>query len=229
MENFERYAVYYAPPAGAFADFTARWLGWDAQTGREVAFADVQGLPVPVAEITATPRKYGFHGTLKPPFRLAQGSSATALAGDLAALAARLAPVSCEGLALHRLGGFLALTPTGDTTALAALASKVVQDLDAHRRPAPPDELARRRAAGLTPSEKNNLMRWGYPYVFDDFKFHLTLSGRLDPAVADTVADCLAPHLTPLLPSPFVLSDLALFGEDDAGRFHLIHRETLSG
>ena len=70
MEEFKRYAVYYAPEPGAFANFCARWLGWDAITGAEVAHAEVAGLPCPVSELTETPRKYGFHGTLKPPFHL---------------------------------------------------------------------------------------------------------------------------------------------------------------
>ena len=70
MTHYSRYAVYYAPAPGPFAEFTARWLGWDAATGTEREHPEVPGLPLPVAEITATPRKYGFHGTLKPPFRL---------------------------------------------------------------------------------------------------------------------------------------------------------------
>ena len=229
MENFERYAVYYAPPAGDFADLAASWLGWDALRGCAVAPPQVSGLPLPVADITATPRKYGFHGTLKPPFRLADGSSADALRDDLDALAARRAPVICDGLVLRRLGGFLALTPEGDTTALAGLASDIVQSLDHHRRPAPPEELARRRAAGLTPTQEQNLARWGYPYVFEDFKFHLTLSGQLTTDVADQIAAVITPLFDAVTPRPFVVHDLALFGEDAQGRFHVLHRATLSG
>ncbi|GAA3867051.1 DUF1045 domain-containing protein [Celeribacter arenosi] len=229
MENYQRFAVYYVPPTGPFADFAARWLGWDAVTGRDMVHPDMDGLPLPVSDITATPRKYGFHGTIKPPFRLADGSSRARLESDLGRLAARLKPVECEALQLHRLGGFLALVPTGNTRDLAALAAEVVMGLDAHRRPAPPEELARRRARGLSADQESNLVEWGYPYVLDAFQFHLTLSGELDPEGAEKVAEVLEPAIMPLTPRPFSVSELTLCGAGDDGRFHVLHRYPLTG
>ena len=67
--SFTRYAIYYLPPAGALADFGARWLGWDVRRGAAAVQLDLPGL----RDATEAPRKYGFHGTLKPPFRLAEG------------------------------------------------------------------------------------------------------------------------------------------------------------
>ncbi|WP_037372049.1 DUF1045 domain-containing protein [Salipiger mucosus] len=227
MTDFSRYAVYYAPAPGAFADFTARWLGWDAATASEVPHPEVAGLPRPVSEITATPRKYGFHGTLKPPFRLA--GPLEALKIDLAALAARLAPAEMPGLALTRLGSFLALTPEGDTTGLAEIAAQTVRALDAHRAPPAEAELARRRKARLSERQEAHLLRWGYPYVMDDFRFHLTLTGRLPGDELDSVAAALEPVLMPLAPAPFRLDALCLFGEAPDGRFHLLHRYALTG
>ncbi len=227
MPEYTRFAVYYAPPPGPFADFCASWLGWDAGRGAPCAHPHIAGLPRPVAEITQTPRKYGFHGTIKPPFR--PTGTRAALERDLAALAARLAPVQMPGLALSRLGAFLALTPTGDTGPLSRLAGECVRALDAHRAPPTPDEIARRRAARLSPSQEANLDRWGYPYVMEDFRFHLTLTGRLPPAQADATQNALAPVLRPLLPEPFRVDALCLFGESCDGRFHLLHRYALSG
>lgn len=227
MQEFTRFAIYYAPEPGALADFTAAWLGWDAATGTTCPHPEVPGLPRPVAEITATPRKYGFHGTLKPPFRLT--GSRAALERDLAALAARLAPAEMPGLALSRLGSFLALTPQGDTAPLSRLAAEVVRGLDAHRASASEAELERRRKARLSPAQEENLLRWGYPYVMDAFRFHLTLSGRLPPDELEAVAQALEPVLAPLLPTPFRVAELCLFGEDHAGRFHLLHRYALAG
>lgn len=229
MEQFRRYAVYYAPDRGPFARFAAEWLGWCPLSGIEKPHPDVAGLPRPVEEITRTPRKYGFHGTIKPPFRLADRSSPEALQDDLSALARRLTPVRMEGLALKRLGGFVALVPEGDTSALAQLAGEVVEALDHHRAPAPASEIQRRRAAGLTPRQDELLMRWGYPYVMDEFRFHLTLTGKLDTDEAARTMAALDPHFTPLLPRPFALRDLCLFGEDETGRFQLIQRYALTG
>ncbi|MEC7762941.1 MAG: DUF1045 domain-containing protein [Pseudomonadota bacterium] len=229
MEDYKRYAVYYAPERGPFARFTSEWLGWCPLSATSKPHPEVAGLPRPVEEITQTPRKYGFHGTIKPPFRLAEGSSQRTLEDDLAALAQRRAPVRMDGLALHRLGGFLALIPEGDTTALEHLAADVVEALDPHRAPAPAAETARRRAAGLTPRQEELLLRWGYPYVMDEFRFHLTLTGKLTPDEAARTMAALDPHITPLLPRPFELRDLCLFGEDETGRFQLIQRYALTG
>ena len=77
--GFARYAIYWAPDPGPLADWAARWLGWDPAGGMDLVHPDLPALPRPVAEITATPRKYGFHGTVKPPFRLAEGTDAAEL------------------------------------------------------------------------------------------------------------------------------------------------------
>jgi len=229
MDEFTRYAVYAAPAPGPLADFCARWLGWDAVAGEARPHPEVPGLPAPVEQITRTPRKYGFHGTLKPPFRLAEGSDRARLEADLAALAGELPAVELEGVGLARLGGFLALVPLGDARPLARVAAEVVSQLDHHRAPASDPEREMRRAGGLTPAQETNLRRWGYPYVMDEFRFHMTLTGPLAGADATSVATALAPVLEALLPRPFRVADLCLFGEGAGGRFHLLHRYALTG
>lgn len=225
--TFTRYAIYFAPPADAeWVQFATRWLSWDMETGTEVAHPVIDG--VNIAQATAVPRKYGLHATMKPPFRLRDGQSVEALHDACAALAAKHAQVTLEGLEIARMGRFLALRPLGDKSALNALAAACVQDLDAFRAPAPQAELTQRRAAGLSPALDQNLVQWGYPYVLDAFRFHITLSGKLDKPTLATVQGALDAHLTPLLPAPFEISDLALVGEAEDGRFHLLHRYALS-
>ena len=228
MRTYHRYGVYYAPPAGsALARFGAAWLGWDAEAAREVAHPEVPGLDV--ATLTATPRKYGFHATLKPPFRLAEGQDATVLADAVAHLAGRLAPVEVPPLALRRLGRFLALVPSHPSPDLARLAAACVTKLDRFRAPADAPELARRRRAGLTPHQERNLLAWGYPYVLDDFRFHLTLSGALTEDTARAAQAVLAPLTAPFCDAPLVVREICLFGERTDGRFHLVHRYPLTG
>ena len=230
MQDYRRYAIYYAPEPGPLADFGAAWLGWDPARGAPVAHPAIDGLPAPVAELTETPRKYGFHGTVKPPFRLAEGTDAAALHAAAQDLCAARAPVRLAGLRLSRLGRFLALTPEGDAGALAALAGTVVRDLDSFRAPLTEAEIARRRPDRLSPAQRDLLDTWGYPYVFEEFRFHLTLTGPLpDDATAAAVEAALAPVLAPILPRPFTIASLCLFGEDADGRFHLLHRYALSG
>lgn len=224
---FQRYAVYYTPaPESALATFGAAWLGWDSATGQVVAHPD---MGVDVAAVTETPRKYGFHGTMKPPFRLASGQSVDALDAALAALCADAAPVTLSGLKCAALGRFLALVPDGDTHALDALAAQVVRDLDRFRAPLTEDDLARRRQRRLTAAQEAMLTRWGYPHVMEQFRFHMTLTGRLDADVRVRVVRALGPLLSELPLAPYTLTGLALLGEDAQGRFHQISRHRLGG
>ena len=226
--NFTRYAIYYAPPFDAdWARFGAAWLGWDMEAGAQVAHPDISGLDV--SAITEAPRRYGLHATLKPPFRLAAGQSPSALQQACAALSATRSPVSVNGLEIGHLGRFLALLPRGNTDGLNALAAACVTELDKFRAPLSQSELDRRRAKGLPPTQEQNLMTWGYPYVLDQFRFHITLTGRLDKSTLAKAMNLLQERLGPLLPEPFVIRDLALVGEDEEGRFHLIRRFTLGG
>jgi putative phosphonate metabolism protein len=222
--SYSRLAIYHVPHRGALADFGAAWLGWDVARGSAVVQPDLPGLH----DITMTPRKYGFHATLKPPFRLAEGRTLAELERAAAALAASLKPAPCEGLQLATLGRFLALTPFGDRAAVQRVAETCVRDLDPFRAPASEAELARRRKAGLSARQEALLTQWGYPYVMEEFRFHLTLSGQLPAEAIAGWRETLLDRL-PDLPRPFVLDAIALCGERDDGRFEVIHRYTLAG
>jgi len=216
----ERFAVYFAPPAGsALAEFGASWLGWDAQAGKAVPQPGVAGLdPEDLEKFTQSPRRYGFHGTLKAPFRLAEGTSFDDLREAVSSLAADLTVVNLGYFKLKRLGRFLALVPSERSSALETLAGRCVMDLDRFRAPAPPEETARRRKATLTPRQEDLLQQWGYPYVLDQFRFHLTLTGALDEPDLDRMEDHLSVVLTPVIGEPVVLSDLYIFGDPGDGQ-----------
>lgn len=226
MTDFRRYAVYYTPPPGALADFGAGWLGWDVAAGCRVPRQiEVEG----AEDITTTPRRYGFHATLKPPFRLAEGRTVGALAEAVADVAASTPPVREARLHMERLGPFLALVPGSDHAPFSRLGDALVRDIDPFRMPPSAAEITRRRAAGLTPAQDAHLLRWGYPYVFEEFRFHMTLSGKLDPATAERVETALAPGLAEVVPDPFEITEVTLAGEDEDGYFHELHRYTLAG
>jgi len=229
MDGYQRYALYYAPQPGPLADFAAHWLGWDAVAGTPVPHPEVPDLPRPLSALTEAPRKYGFHATIKPPFRLAQGLRGTDLHQAAATLAQTLAPVRLDGLDLTNLDGFLALTPAGDVGPLGALAGRIVTELDPLRAPLTAAEIARRLQSPLTDRHKALLDRWGYPYVLEQFRFHMTLTGNLPAAEAAVTAAILGPLLAPLVPRPCLIDSLCLFGEAADGQFHLVHRYTLSG
>ena len=227
--EFTRYALFYLPLAQAeWARFATDWLGWDALTGQPTDQPDLPALPVSVAEITRAPRKYGLHGTIKPPFRLARDTTVGDLEAACAALCRLLPAIDAGSLRLTRLGRFLALCPE-PSPMLSQLAGTCVRELDHFRAPLTPEELDKRRAANLTPRQEGNLKKWGYPHVMDDFRFHITLTGRLAKPVLTQVESVLETALGPLLPKEFRLNDLALVGERFSGDFQLIRRFELSG
>lgn len=220
----KRYAVYYAPEAGAFATAAASWLGWDPAKGSAVPQPEL-GLDLPA--LTTDPRKYGFHGTLKPPFRLADGRTPADLSAAIATLTRKLPMLEMTGLQFLDLEGFLALAPQGDTTALTDLSAEVVAQLDRFRAPSTAAEIARRHPERLSPRQRELLDRFGYPHVMEEFRFHLTLSNHLTAAGHIRLRPLAEAHFIPHLPQPFRLSDLCLFGEAADGRFHLLHRYPL--
>lgn len=226
--TYDRYAIYVTAPPGSFADKGAAWLGWDIANGQSVDQPKL-GPDLDLQAVTATPRRYGLHGTFKPPFHLAVGKSADELTTAARALCQQQKAVTLEELSVSRLGGFVALTPVGDTEPLAALAAKVVRELDGLRAQPSAAELERRRAANLTPSQDAALVRWGYPYVLENFKFHMTLSGRFPRKDAERIAEAAQNWFHGTIPAPLCISELALCGQQPDGRFIKIERLPLQG
>lgn len=222
MSSHIRFAIYYLPPEGDLARFGAEWLGWDCLTGQPAVQPDLPD----IQRITEAPRKYGFHATLKPPFHLTEGTSVEGLQAAIAELVAGQPKVTLEGLELARLGKFLALRPAGDMTALNTLAAACVTEADPFRAPPSASELERRRKAGLTPRQDALLSRWGYPYLFEEFRFHMTLSGPLTKAELTRFHGEIKRRLPPL-PRPYVIDQIALVGQRPDGLFEFLGRYPL--
>ncbi|HEY7577426.1 MAG TPA: DUF1045 domain-containing protein, partial [Acetobacteraceae bacterium] len=127
-----RVAVYYAPqPDDVLSTVSATWLGRDPLSGETVPQPDVAN----IAEITAEPRLYGFHATLKPPMHLAVGRTWQDVVAAATALAARIAPFELPSLSVHDVFGFLALRETVASEPLQALADACIEQLDPLRAP----------------------------------------------------------------------------------------------
>ncbi len=231
MTKYARYAVYWAPGAGsALARFGAGWLGWDVEAAADAPRLSVQGLPAPIEKLTKSPRRYGFHATLKPPFRLAPGTNRAALETALVELAQEVAEFEAPPLALRADLGFPSLRPSAPCAALDGLAARCVTDLDTFRAPPGDAELRRRRAAGLSESQEANLTRWGYPYVLDQFRFHVTLANRMGAKDFGALEKALAPHLNRAIGNPLHVREMCLYGDPGEARpFHLLRRFRLSG
>ncbi len=208
MAQAPRVAIYYAPEADdPLAAAGAAWLGRDAQ--RNIGLAQP---PVPdIAALTQEPRRYGFHATLKPPMRLAPGCTWFALVAAVRTIAATLPPFVLPPLHVADLHGFLALRETAHCAPLQALCDRCVAELDSFRMPPEAVELQRRRQASLSPRQDAMLDRWGYPYVFETWFFHMTLTRRLNSDEKSGTKPLAEAFFADVVAIPRQVRDICLF------------------
>jgi putative phosphonate metabolism protein len=214
-----RYAVYYAPPrSSALWQLAQSWLGRDCESGETLAPPALDGVSAEDVEAaTSSPRHYGFHATLKAPFRLAPGASLRRLHDSLGAFAAGRQPFQAPPLKVSAIGPFLALTLSTPSPEMESLAAAAVQDLDDLRAPLSEAELQRRLAGGLSPRQQELLRAWGYPYVLDEFRFHMTLTGPIaDQGLREMLQTKLAALFRPLLADPVPVGEICLYSQDSA-------------
>lgn len=222
-----RHAVYVVPAADH-----PLWAAGCDWLGRP---RDGVAAGAPVRAGVATPWRYGFHATLKAPLRLGPACDEAGWIAAVQALARRHRAFLLPPLRVARLGGFLALRPESAPAAghpLRRLADDAVCALDAWRAPLSPAEQQRQLRAARTPRQQDQVARWGYAHVLDDWRFHLTLSDDLaatDPARLDALAAEARAHFAPALAVPLACSELGLFVEPSPGApFECRHRLALS-
>jgi putative phosphonate metabolism protein len=215
-----RYAIYYAPPEdSALRAFGRRWFGRDGGSGHEFGLPGFSRARLDV--LTASSRIYGFHATLKAPFRLrpAINPDAAELRAAVEAFAKRHAPALAPPLRPCAIHGFLALMPGGPAPVVNRVAADCVRAFDPFRAPLTHAELAHRRAAGLSLSQSALLARWGYPYVMEQFRFHLTLTDRIaNAAERMAVLQRILPLVAPFRFAPFRVDQICLYRQDEPGQ-----------
>ena len=197
----ERFAIYFAPARdSALGEAAEVWL----------AQPDLQAISV-------SARRYGFHATMKAPMGLVDGMDRTALEMALTEFASAHAPVLLGRLAPTPLGGFLALIAVPQPQAIIDFAATVVTAFERFRAPLSTEELARRLKAPLTPRQIELTHAYGYPYVLEQFLFHMTLTDRLEPAASAMMRERAVAWFGAALSQPILLDRLVLFHEAEAG------------
>ena len=228
-----RFAIYYAPPAASpWWRAGCQWLSRDPETGAALTPPVVPALAersLDVPALSRAPRRYGWHGTWVAPARAAEGISFDAIVEHARTWAGRQHPfdLAVEVAALER---FVAIRPatTDGATAMRALAADALRAFAPLR--AQPSEADRRRRLGasLTARQRELLDQWGYPYVLDEFRFHMTLSDAIEADERQALIDWWRARLVDLGPlpidgaalyvepcpgEPFVLAERLPFGE----------------
>jgi putative phosphonate metabolism protein len=226
-----RYAIYFTPPQNdPLTRAAANWLGRDPFGGPVSPPARRGSLTAEEnAYHTAAARRYGFHATLKSPFALAEGESEDGLRTALDHFATATAPVILPRVVVSRIDGFFAITPFERSHGLDRLAGDIVTVFDTYRAPMTERDIERRNPDRLRPDELKNLYLWGYPYVFERFRFHMTLTGRVSDVEAPRVEQAILEHFGPLLEEPLEIDTLALFVEPEPGAPFMVRSSHLLG
>jgi putative phosphonate metabolism protein len=223
MTTYPRYAIYFAPEPGSVLDrFGAELLGYDVHQGADVPFPSGMKLPSEWHEMTQDPRKYGFHATLKAPMALAQGKSEGQLIAACAAFAGAPRTIPVIKPVVDVISGFIAIVPAVASADLERLAADCTSEFEPFRAPLTEQDRARRNPSKLTPRQRDLLDRWGYPYVFEEFRFHLTLTGRLNSGHAP-ILEMLRERFRNTGHRDLAVDRIALFRQDEpAQRFRVI-------
>lgn len=220
-----RYALFYTPPASHELTHTAaHWLGRDAYSGalheqqaRGALSADR------LAELTVEPRRYGFHATMKAPFHLSGDSNESQLISAMEQFCKSRTAFTMPTLKVGRLGPFFALVPDSNEAELNSFAADIVRHFEMFRAPLSEADYARRSPEKLAPQQREYLQQWGYPYIFDAFRFHMTLSGPVPNEEADQIEDILNALFEPHLRAPLMCANLTLFCEAERAAPFTIH------
>ncbi|WP_457580469.1 DUF1045 domain-containing protein [Ensifer canadensis] len=220
-----RYAIYFAPPADdRLSQTAARWLGRDAFTGETNELPALPDLDADTRHaLTADPRRYGFHGTLKAPFALADGRSEAELVAAFEDFAADLEPFDIPELTLHQLGPFFALVSATHCKPLQDFAAQAVRSFEPFRAPQSEADMARRNPDKLPERQRQYLKEWGYPYVFEEFQFHLTLTGPVPAETTTAMRTVLESTFAEHIGKPLHVASIALFIQPHRGAPFLVH------
>jgi putative phosphonate metabolism protein len=214
-----RYAIYFTPErADPLARTAANWLGRDPFSDAVLPPPETGRLsPAEIAFHTAAARRYGFHATLKAPFRLAEKETEASLKKAMEVFAESVAPVTIPRLVITQIDGFFALVPERPLPELNRFADDVVVAFARFRAPLTEAEIELRNPDTLSPVQFRNLYQWGYPYVFEAFRFHMTLTGKVAAAEAPRVRAAIEEFFGAVLEEPAPVDGLAIFVEPEPG------------
>jgi hypothetical protein len=217
--SFARYAIYFTPhPGTALAAFGRSWFGRANDGITLQAFSDAGLSGTSFAKIAAAPGRYtGLHALFRAPFALRDGMGPEALKSRLTTFAARRKPVETGPLTLSRAGRFLVLRPVEATPALEWLAAQCVGAFEDFAAPPSDTEREEHASPHLSDYQRLLLESFGDPFVLSEYRFAITLTGPLDAAHLERVAQALWPVLEEICASGVTVDGLSLFG-DSGGR-----------
>jgi putative phosphonate metabolism protein len=225
MGDYPRYAIYYAPaPRSDLDRLGAQLLGYDACSGEDLPFPEgIMQMAPDWRDLTKDPRKYGFHATLKAPMSLSPGKTEPELLAACESFAGKPRPIPVITPVVGSISGFIAVVPAASSPELERLAEDCTSEFDSFRARLTPEDRARRNPSDLVPRQREYLDRWGYPYVLEDFRFHMTLTGRLAAERREPILTMLRNSFSAVGLKTLAIDRIAVFRQENANsRFRIV-------
>jgi alpha-D-ribose 1-methylphosphonate 5-triphosphate synthase subunit PhnG len=205
-----RYAVYYVPDQDSdLYRLGSSLLGYSLREGKELPMAALPGAGAP-GEYSKKASVYGFHSTVIAPFRTQRGKEG--IASAIALALSKHAPFRLAPLRLRLLNGFPALCAEGPMDGFQALEKSLLEALYPLFLPPDPESLGRR--GELNPKQLGYFWKWGYPFVLDEHRFHMTLG---DPNSSDGYIGALKNYFPASSTDALVFGKVTLCAQESPG------------
>ncbi len=223
----KRYAIYFTLPQTDPVYQTAiKWLGYDAYSGNKTN-TDSKKL-AKNRQYVSKAAKYGFHATLKPPFRLSQDKSEEQLIDELENFASSITAFTCKPLKIKSMTHFIALAPKNSCDQLDAFAAQCLKHFEPFRAQLTREEYQKRNPVLLSERQLRYLEQWGYPYVEDEFRFHMTLTDSMMEDEIKKIKKKLKQYFKEVLGKPLQINQLHIFRQDSTcSNFQIISSHNL--
>ena len=237
MTNYKRVAIYFLPKKNSsLENFGKNLLGRDINKKKKISLTRRQKYFInrgftyfdELKDYCEQPAKYGFHATLKAPFRLKRNVKTKNFYDVISHIAAQHSRFKIKGLKIVYSKKFTFITSRKPNKLLINLESDLVKHLDTFRAELNKTEIKKRIPDSLTFKQNKYLKEWGYPFVFDQFKFHMTLMNQNNNKLSNKQKLELEKLIYKTSNNVIEFNEISLLGENKNGHFEEIKRFKLN-
>ena len=237
MKKYSRYAIYYAPPKESnLEEFGRYWFGWDPLNAKLINNKQrinyLNGFGIKnlknIDKNVLIAKKYGFHGTLIPPFKLNKNYSTNTLFKKTEDIAKKFKKFKFYKFKLKKINNFYAFVQNKKNNNINKLSNRLVRELFKFRSPLTKKEIDRRNPSKLSKFQLNILYKWGYPYLMSEFKFHMTLASEVTGNKLYSELKKIENNKEIILNEINNFDKIYIFGENQKGMFENLENFSLS-
>lgn len=209
----DRYIISFAPKSTSmFWKLGALWFGYDASRNAYTKNTLVPGMPKEHHDAAVTTaRRSGFNIILTGPFQLTAGMPEELLKTTISLYCQSLSTLQTGPLSIIETAHKLSISAQEISPQVQKLADDIVLEFNAFRLPANPLPEDSPIRAALTPGQLKNLIEWGQPYIFEELKFQIPLTGRLPEKMSGPLKSFLEGRFIECLKTGFEIDNLSLF------------------